>query len=265
MFFIPPLGATDARLGGFMKVSIITISYNSATTIRDTIESVLSQDYPNIEYIIKDGVSKDGTLETIKSFGDKIRLISQPDKGIYDAMSQGVALATGDVVGIINSDDFYPDNQVVRRVVDTFQQHKTDAVYGDLQYIDFNDKSKIVRDWKSGEYSKERFLNGWMPPHPTFFLKKSIYDKFGLYDASFKSAGDYELMLRMLYKNNISAAYIPHVQMHMRTGGVSNVTLKNRIRANREDRRAWKINGLKPRFYTLFAKPLSKLGQFLKQ
>jgi glycosyltransferase involved in cell wall biosynthesis len=247
-----------------MKISIVTISFNSAATIRDTIESVLSQDYPDIEYIIKDGGSKDDTLKIIKSFGNKIKLVSQPDKGIYDAMSQGVALATGEVVGIINSDDFYPDNQVIRRVAEAFNKHKTDAIYGDLQYVDYADKSKIVRDWKSGEYQRGRFLNGWMPPHPTFFLKKSVYDKFGLYDASFKSAGDYELMLRMLYKHQVSVAYIPHVQMLMRTGGVSNVTLKNRIRANQEDRRAWKINGLKPRFYTLFAKPLSKLGQFLK-
>lgn len=247
-----------------MKISIVTISFNSAATIRDTIESVLSQDYPDIEYIIKDGGSKDDTLKIIESFGDKIKLVSQPDKGIYDAMSQGVALTTGEVVGIINSDDFYPDNQVITRVAEAFRKYKTDAVYGDLQYVDYNDKSKIVRYWMSGEYRRERFLNGWMPPHPTFFLKKSVYDKFGLYDASFKSAGDYELMLRMLYKHQISAAYIPHVQMRMRTGGVSNITLKNRIRANQEDRRAWKINGLKPRFYTLFAKPLSKLGQFFK-
>jgi glycosyltransferase involved in cell wall biosynthesis len=247
-----------------MKISIVTISFNSAATIQDTIESVLSQDYTDIEYIIKDGGSQDDTLKIIGAYGNKIRLVSQPDKGIYDAMSQGVTLASGEVVGMINSDDFYPDNQTISRVVEAFNKYKTDAVYGDLQYVDYNDKSKIVRNWKSGEYRRERFLNGWMPPHPTFFLKKSVYDQFGLYDASFKSAGDYELMLRVLYKHHVSVAYIPHVQMLMRTGGVSNVTLKNRIRANQEDRRAWKINDLKPHFYTLFAKPLSKLGQFFK-
>lgn len=246
-----------------MKISVITISFNSASTIRDTIESVLSQDYPDVEYIVVDGKSKDETVEILKSYGDKIKWISEPDKGIYDAMSKGVKLATGDVVGIINSDDYYPDNQTLSRVAKAFENSAIEAVYGDLQYVDFSDSSKVVRNWKSGEYNKENFLKGWMPPHPTFFLKKSVYDKYGYYDATFKSAGDYELMLRMLYRHNIKAGYIPHVQMKMRVGGVSNVSLKNRIRANKEDRRAWKINDLKPRWYTLYAKPLSKIFQWL--
>lgn len=246
-----------------MKISVITISFNSASTIRDTIESVLSQDYPNVEYIVVDGKSKDDTVEILKSYGDKIKWISEPDKGIYDAMSKGVKLATGDVVGIINSDDYYPDAQTLSRVAKAFENSDIEAVYGDLQYVDFSDSNKVVRNWKSGEYNKENFLKGWMPPHPTFFLKKSVYDKFGYYDATFKSAGDYELMLRMLYRHNIKVAYIPNVQMKMRVGGVSNVSLKNRIRANKEDRRAWKINDLKPRWYTLYAKPLSKIFQWL--
>lgn len=246
-----------------MKISVITISFNSASTIRDTIKSVLSQDYPEVEYIVVDGKSKDETVEILKSYGDKIKWISEPDKGIYDAMSKGVKLATGDVVGIINSDDYYPDNQTLSRVAKAFENSAIEAVYGDLQYVDFSDSSKVVRNWKSGEYNKENFLKGWMPPHPTFFLKKSVYDKYGYYDATFKSAGDYELMLRMLYRHNIKAGYIPHVQMKMRVGGVSNVSLKNRIRANKEDRRAWKINDLKPRWHTLYAKPLSKIFQWL--
>lgn len=246
-----------------MKISVITISFNSASTIRDTIESVLSQDYPDVEYIVVDGKSKDETVEILKSYGEKIKWISEPDKGIYDAMSKGVKLATGDVVGIINSDDYYPDAQTLSRVAKAFENSDIEAVYGDLQYVDFSDSNKVVRNWKSGEYNKENFLKGWMPPHPTFFLKKSIYDKFGYYDATFKSAGDYELMLRMLYRHNIKAAYIANVQMKMRVGGVSNVSLKNRIRANKEDRRAWKINDLKPRWYTLYAKPLSKIFQWL--
>lgn len=246
-----------------MKISVITISFNSASTIRDTIESVLSQDYPNVEYIVIDGKSKDNTVEILKSYGEKIKWISEPDKGIYDAMSKGVKLATGNVVGIINSDDYYPDAQTLSRVAKAFENSDIEAVYGDLQYVDFSDSNKVVRNWKSGEYKKENFLKGWMPPHPTFFLKKSVYDKFGYYDATFKSAGDYELMLRMLYRHNIKVAYIPSVQMKMRVGGVSNVSLKNRIRANKEDRRAWKINDLRPRWYTLYAKPLSKIFQWL--
>lgn len=246
-----------------MKVSVVTITYNSEKTLKDTIESVLSQDYPNIEYIVVDGSSSDGTLEILKNYPDKIRWISEKDKGIYDAMSKGVAMATGDIVGIINSDDFYPDNKVVRRVVEKFASSDADAVYGDLQYVDHHDITLQKRNWISGEYDRNNFLRGWMPPHPTFFLKREAYEKFGLFDPTFKSAGDYELMLRMLYKHNLKAGYIPHVQMKMRAGGVSNVSVKNRWRANREDKRAWKINDLKPRWYTFIAKPLSKVFQWL--
>lgn len=246
-----------------MKVSIITITYNSEATLRDTIESVFLQDYPNIEYIVVDGLSSDATLAIVTEYGDKIKCVSEKDKGIYDAMSKGVARATGDVIGILNSDDFYPDSQVISRVVEAFQATNCDAVYGDLVYVDAQDTNKITRNWKAETYNRANFLQGWMPPHPTFFLKKSCYETFGSYDASFKSAGDYELMLRMLYKHNLSATYIPHVQMKMRAGGVSNVSLKNRIRANKEDRRAWKINNLQPHWYTLWLKPLSKVVQWL--
>jgi glycosyltransferase involved in cell wall biosynthesis len=249
-----------------MKISIITISFNSAATIRTTIESVLSQTYSDIEYIVIDGKSKDKTVEILQSYDDRIKWISEPDKGIYDAMSKGVALATGEVVGIINSDDYYPDNETLSRVAQAFAKSSDiGAVYGDLQYVDFSDGNKTIRNWKSGEYNRDKFLKGWMPPHPTFFLKKTIYEKHGLYDATFKSAGDYELMLRMLYRHHIKATYIPYVQMKMRVGGVSNVSLKNRIRANQEDRRAWRINDLKPKWYTLYAKPLSKIFQWLKK
>ncbi len=246
-----------------MKISIVTAAYNSAATIKDTIESVLSQDYPNIEYVVADGGSKDGTVEILKSYGDKIKWVSEKDSGIYEAMSKGVKMATGDVVGIMGSDDFYPDNQAISRVVKAFEDSKADSVYGDLYYVDAVDTNKIVRNWKSGKYNRERFLNGWMPPHTAFFLKKSAYDTYGLYDTSYQSAGDYELMLRMLYKHNVSSFYIPAVLMKMRTGGNSNASIKNRIRANKEDRRAWEMNGIKPRWYTLYAKPISKIFQWL--
>ncbi len=246
-----------------MKISIVTAAYNSAATIKDTIESVLSQDYPNIEYVVADGGSKDGTVEILKSYGDKIKWVSEKDSGIYEAMSKGVKMATGDVVGIMGSDDFYPDNQAISKVAKAFEDSKADSVYGDLYYVDAVDTNKIVRNWKSGKYNRERFLNGWMPPHTAFFLKKSAYDTYGLYDTSYQSAGDYELMLRMLYKHNVSSFYIPAVLMKMRTGGNSNASIKNRIRANKEDRRAWEMNGIKPRWYTLYAKPISKIFQWL--
>lgn len=246
-----------------MKISIITITFNAAATIRTAIESVLSQSYPNIEYIIVDGGSTDGTLEILKEYGSKIQWKSEPDKGIYDAMSKGVSRATGDIIGMVNADDFYPDEQVLQRVADAFQENpKLDAVYGDLHYVDAGDTSKVVREWMAGEFKKDLFLLGWMPPHPTFFLTKQAYLTYGAYNPIFKSAGDYELMLRMLYKHELIAKYIPHVQMKMRTGGVSNVSFRNRIRANNEDYQAWILNGLRPKWYTRFAKPLSKIRQW---
>jgi glycosyltransferase involved in cell wall biosynthesis len=247
----------------FMKISIITITFNAAATIRTAIESVLSQSYPTLEYLVVDGGSTDGTLEILKEYGTKIQWVSEPDKGIYDAMAKGVARASGEIIGMVNADDFYPDNQVVQRVADTFLANpELDAVYGDLHYVDAKDEAKVVREWVGGEYKKELFLSGWMPPHPTFFLTKKAYLTYGSYNPIFKSAGDYELMLRMLYKYELKAKYIPHVQMKMRTGGVSNVSLRNRIRANNEDYQAWILNGLTPKWYTRFAKPLSKIRQW---
>jgi len=266
-----------------MKVSIITVSYNSAKTIGDTISSVRKQSYNNIEYIVVDGNSTDGTIEIVKQFMDSSKDVAQDalqdsakgapqgvvttflcerDKGIYDAMNKGLALATGDIIGVLNSDDFYCADDVIEQVVLAFQKNNTDCLYGDLNYVDPIDTSKIIRKWRSGSYRKANFLNGWMPPHPTFFVKKSCYERFGKFDTQFKSAADYELMLRFLFKELCSAQHLSAVMIHMRSGGVSNVSLKNRIRANREDRLAWKVNGLKPKWFTLMRKPLSKLIQY---
>jgi glycosyltransferase involved in cell wall biosynthesis len=278
-----------------MKVSLITVSYNSARTIADTLKSVQSQTYKDIEYIVVDGNSSDGTIEIVKQFLDDsqdtmqgrtegalqdlsedlsknliniasqgvvTKFLCERDKGIYDAMNKGLAMATGEVIGVLNSDDFYCSNDVIEEVVRAFQQNNADCLYGDLNYVDPLDTSKIVRKWRSGSFRKENFFKGWMPPHPTFFVRKTCYEKFGKFDTQFKSAADYELMLRFLFKESCSAMHLPKVMIHMRAGGVSNVSLKNRIRANREDRLAWKINGLKPKWFTLLRKPLSKLIQY---
>jgi glycosyltransferase involved in cell wall biosynthesis len=246
-----------------MKISIITVCFNSAKTIEDTIQSVLSQDYPNVEYIIVDGGSKDATLDIVKNYSNNIsHFISEPDKGIYDAMNNGIALATGDVVGILNSDDVYFDSQVLSHIAKAFEVTNADAVYGDLVYVASNNLHKVTRVWKSKPYTEGAFLKGWMPPHPTFYVKKSCYEQLGNYTLKLKSAADYELMLRFIHKHKISVAYISKTLVKMRVGGESNVSLKNRLRANKEDRMAWKMNGLKPHFYTLFLKPLSKLKQF---
>lgn len=246
-----------------MKISVITASYNNADTIGDTLRSVLEQDFPDIEYIIVDGASSDNTMAIVNEFSDRIaKIVSEKDGGIYFALNKGIALATGDVIAFLHADDFYAGPQVLSQVMKAFEENKTDSVYGDLHYVDRFDTNKIVRTWKSCAYYDGIFRKGWMPPHPAFFLKKKCYDQFGVFNTSFRSAADYELMLRMLHKEKISTVYLPEVLVKMRTGGTSNVSLKNRIRANKEDRRAWKINGLKPGWFTLYRKPLSKLVQF---
>lgn len=249
-----------------MKVSIITITYNSAETVEDTIQSVLAQDYPNIEYIIVDGASKDTTMSIVNRYKDKIATIhSERDKGIYDAMNKGVRLATGDLIGILNSDDFYADEKVISDMVNRVIESSADACYADLVYVDRDDTSRVVRTWKSGEYRHGQFMRGWMPPHPTFFVKREVYEAHGHYSLQLRSAADYELMLRFIHKHAISVAYLPRVITKMRAGGQSNVTIKNRWRANQEDRLAWKMNGLQPGFFTLIRKPLSKVLQFIQR
>ncbi len=249
-----------------MKVSIITIAYNSAATIEDTIRSVVAQDYLDIEYIIIDGGSKDNTLSIASKYRDHIScIVSEKDNGIYDAMNKGVAKATGNIVGILNSDDFYASNNIISNVVNEFVVSKCDGLYGDLVYVNREDADKVVRTWKAGAYHHGKFKRGWMPPHPTFFVKNNKYTELGMYNLNLKSAADYELMLRFIHKHEIKMSYLPLIMTKMRIGGQSNMTLKNRIKANMEDRLAWKINGLKPGLFTLTWKPLSKLFQFLKK
>ncbi len=248
------------------KISIITITYNSAKTIETTIQSVINQTYRNIEYIIIDGNSTDGTLKIIDLYKNNIsKIISEKDNGLYDALNKGIALATGNVIGIIHSDDFYTNNNVIQQVVTKFIDTDADGIYADLFYVDKDDTDKIFRKWKSGNYTHGQFLNGWMPPHPTFFVKRNIYEKLGAFNLSLKSAADYELMLRFIHKHKIKLTYLPEFIIKMRVGGKSNASVKNRIRANNEDKKAWAINGLKPKFYTLYLKPLRKIIQLFKK
>jgi len=247
-----------------MKVSIITICFNSEKTIRHTIESVISQDYNDVEYILVDGNSKDKTLEIISSFGSKIqKLISEEDRGIYDAMNKGVQLATGEVIGILNSDDIYTESNVISKVVNTFSLKNTDSVYADLLYVSQTDTSKVRRKWISGKFKRSKFKWGWMPPHPTFFVKKNVYERIGLYNLELRTAADYEFMLRALYKEKISTSYLPHIIVKMRLGGESNSSFTTRIKANKEDKKAWKINNITPYIFTLWLKPLRKVFQFI--
>lgn len=249
-----------------MKVSIITITYNSSATIRDTIESVLNQTYSDIEYIIVDGLSRDNTLNIVSEYNSRIaKVVSEKDHGLYDALNKGIKLCTGDIVGLIHSDDFYTSNDVIEKLVNKIKSENADAVYADLYYVDKDDTSRIFRKWHSGEYKHGMFYNGWMPPHPTFFVKREYYNRYGLFNTQFKSAADYELMLRFIHKHHLKLAYLPEFIVKMRVGGKSNVSLKNRIRANQEDRKAWVVNGLKPKLHTLYLKPIRKVVQLFRK
>ena len=248
------------------KISIITVSFNSAKTIKETIESILIQDYNNIEYIIIDGGSSDETIDIVKSYSEKISyFISEKDNGIYDAMNKGIKVATGDIVGILNSDDFYPNSFVLSNVARSFEKYNCDAVYGDLVYVNKKDTTQIKRYWQAGNYNTSKIKNGWMLPHPTFFVKKVMYDRHGLYNSALKRAADYEMILKLLYKENISVHYIPMILVKMRMGGASNSTFLNRIRANKEDGLAWTKNQLNKPMFVRIRKPLQKAIQFFKK
>ncbi len=247
-----------------MKVSILTVSYQSAATLRQTIESVLAQDYPNIEYWVIDGGSTDGSLEILKSFGSSIHFISEKDAGIYDAMNKGLKLIQGDVIGMIGADDFYPSTDVISSVVATFKSNQVDVVYGDKQYVNPENPEKIVRYWTAGAYQEKQWLYGWMPPHLSFYIKKSSAYRNGPYRTDFTCSADYEWMLRALYKNKMTALYLPKVLMTMRNGGTSTASFKHRLIANTEDRKAWSVNHLNPYFFTLALKPLRKISQLFK-
>ncbi len=245
-----------------MKISIITVAYNSAATIRDTLDSVSRQTHPSVEHIVVDGASSDDTCAIVQQYGHVARVLSEPDRGLYDAMNKGIQLASGDVIGILTSDDFYAHPGVLTQVAGVFQQKNSHALYGDLKYVHRQATQRTVRYWRSGNYRREHFRLGWMPPHPTFFVRREHYEALGGYDLDFRTSADYELMLRFLYKHRLSACYLPEVLVHMRTGGVSNASLRHRWHANREDHKAWVKNGLRPAVYTLWLKPLRKLPQF---
>ena len=246
------------------KVSIVTTVLNSANTIRECIASVNCQSRP-VKHVIIDGGSTDGTLEILQERRSVLtKVISEPDRGIYDAMNKGLLLtSSSDIIGFLNADDLYASPDVISKVLNTFENQNVDSCYGDLIYVDPADTNRVVRYWKAGPYACRRFYWGWMPPHPTFFVRKRAFDKYGYFDLSFGSAADYELMLRFLLRHKVSTSYIPEVLVKMRVGGVSNTSLRNRLLANRNDRLAWKANGLKPYPWTLYLKPISKLGQYI--
>ncbi|UWR35733.1 glycosyltransferase (plasmid) [Sulfitobacter sp. W027] len=246
-----------------MKITIVTAVFNRVETISDALRSVETQSYLNVEHIIQDGGSKDGTLDVIWHFdASSTQLVSEPDSGIYDAINKGISRASGDIIGLMHSDDFFADDLVLERVAEAFQDPAVDGVYGDLDYVSATNTDKIVRRWRSGPYRADLLKRGWMPPHPTLYLRREVFDRWGLYDTSMSIAADYEAMLRYLVKGNIHLAYIPEVLVKMRVGGESNRSLSRILRKSREDYialRRHKVGGID----TLLAKNFSKLEQFI--
>lgn len=247
-----------------MKISIVTVCYNSAATIADTLKSVAAQDYPGIEHICVDGLSKDNTVEIIKSFPHVAKCVSEKDSGLYNAINKGVQMATGDVVGVLHSDDFFPSNDVISTVAKAFGENDVDAVYGDIAFVSPNKLQKIVRLYSSARFTPKKFAYGYMPAHPSFYLKKKCYDQHGLYHEDYKIAADYELLMRMIYTHKISYKYIDKIFVYMRTGGVSNQTFKSRYVLNKEIVRACKENGVSTNMAVLSFKYLRKIGEYIK-
>lgn len=246
-----------------MKVSLITVTYNAEEFIEQCIKSVLSQTYDDIEYIVVDGKSTDNTMTIVEKYSGFIsRIISEPDKGIYDAMNKGIALASGDIIGILNSDDFFPEDDIIQTVVDAFGGGITQIVYGNLWYILPTFPNKIVRRWKSQSYKKNLFQLGWMPAHTTFFARRNLFSEYGNYNIAFKTSADYELMLRFIHKYNLKAVHINKVLVVMRIGGVSNRSVRNRLSASWNDFRAMRHNSLKWPLLAIMLKPLRKISQY---
>lgn len=246
-------------------ISIITVVYNSEKTIKKTCESINSQSYKNFEHIIIDGKSNDNSLSIVNEFSHKKKIISEIDNGVYDAMNKGIKNANGDIIGFLNSDDFYANNNVLYKISNLFQNNPIiDACYSDLIYTDKKDIAKNIRIWKSNKFIPGLFSKGWCPPHPTFFVRRSVYENFGTFNLKYNISSDVELMMRFLEVNKINVCYVPEVWVKMRMGGLSNKNFKNIIKQNQEVLLAMKSNGLHFNFFVfLFHKVISRLKQFL--
>jgi glycosyltransferase involved in cell wall biosynthesis len=253
-------------LSAELKISIVTISFNSVQTIRDTIESVLSQTYPNLEYIIVDGASTDGTVDVIKDyenrFNGKLRWVSEPDSGLYDAMNKGIRMATGDIVGILNSDDFYHRPDSIEVIANAFIDKRLKAVFADVRFVAPDNLDKTVRYYSSAKFTPKRFRFGFMPAHPTFFTYKKYFDKFGYYETDYEMAADYELLIRFLYVHRLKYKYIPIDLLKMRQGGRSTASIRRKLMFDTEIVRACKANGIYTNTVLLLFRGFEKLYEF---
>lgn len=247
-----------------MKLSIVTVVRNNAATVAEAVASVLSQDYPEVEYVVIDGASTDGTLSRLEPYRERLAvLLSEPDRGIYDAMNKGIAMSTGEVVGLLNSDDLYAHASVLSRVAEAFgQQPDLEAVYGNLVYVAFDQVERVVRRWRSKAYVPGYFTRGEVPPHPAFFVRRSVYERLGVFDTRFRLAADYELMLRLMERHQIKTRFVDEVWVRMRLGGVTNNSWRNILRGNLEIKRAWRVNGLRFPWRLYVIRPWLKLKQY---
>mgnify|MGYP001573372502 CR=1 FL=1 len=248
-----------------MKISVVTAVYNRRDTVNDAIMSVRGQTYPELEHVVQDGGSKDGTLDILAGVASSSMYVeSTRDGGIYDGINRGIRRATGDVIGLMHSDDIFASESVLARVAETMADAQVDGVYGDLVYVSATDPARVIRYWKSGPYHPDRLRQGWMPPHPTLYLRREIFDRWGVYDTDFRIAADYEAMLRWLVKGQIRLAYIPEVMVRMRVGGESNRSLGRILRKSLEDYCAMRRHGVGG-LGTLFSKNFSKISQFIQK
>ena len=251
-----------------MKISIITATYNSAKTVKDTFESVLRQSYNDYEYLIVDGASKDETMTVVKEyesrFEGRLRYISEPDKGLYDAMNKGLKMATGDVVGILNSDDFYTSDDALQTIADAFNANDIDATYGDIHFVNDDDLTKMVRYYSSSVFKRSYMRFGLMPAHPSFYCKKSVYEKYGYFDTSYRVAADFENLLRLIFINKIKTLYIPKDFVTMRTGGASTAGFGSRRQIMRDHLRAMKQNGVYSNMFLLSLRYFYKIYELIR-
>ena len=252
-----------------MKISIITVTYNSVKTLKSTIDSILNQSHTDYEYIIVDGASKDNTVSIIKEyeplFKGKLKWISEPDKGLYEAMNKGIQMATGDVIGILNSDDYFTSNHILQQVSDAFEQNNNvDAVYGDIHFVNPDNLEKCVRYYSSKVFKRSLMRLGFMPAHPSFYIRTACFEKYGLYKTDYKIAADFEYLLRVIFKHNIRTQYIPIDMVTMRTGGASTSGLKSHIRIMKEHLRAFRENGIYTNAFLLSLRYFYKIGELVK-
>jgi glycosyltransferase involved in cell wall biosynthesis len=248
-----------------VKISILTVSYNSAKTIESTIQSVRAQDHNDIEYIVVDGASTDGTLEIIKAHeGTVQRWVSEPDKGIYDAMNKAILMAQGDVIGVLNSDDFYSDSSILSQVAEAFANPDVDAVYGDLVFVDPENLNRVVRTYSSSHWKPKKFAWGFMPAHPTFFVRRKYYEQYGLFKTDYKIAADYELLIRFLYVHRLRYKYLPQKMVVMRKGGVSSRNWKSNVILNDEIMRGCRENGIYTNPFMIYSKYFRKVFELFQ-